>query len=234
MQKEIAAIRSSATLPFLFVVLLWIVHLVQAVFSVDFTTYGLYPRTLHGLLGVLASPLLHGDWMHLFNNSIPIIFLGTMLFYFYRKIAFEVWFWIYIMSGVWLWIFARPSYHIGASTLVYGLASFLFFSGFIRRNFNLMSLSLLIVALYGSLIWGLLPILEHISWEGHAAGGLAGLLCAIYYRKFGTEVEEQTQVNFDDDPDDSDPYWLGEEQVKKEEQSPVVIYHYREGDKNED
>lgn len=237
MHQELKVIRSSAVMPALFVALLWLVHGMQSLLSVNWSNWGLFPRTMHGLTGVLTTPLLHGDWMHLFNNSVSLLFLATLLVYFYRSIAAEVFFWIWLMSGVWIWIFARPSFHIGASTLVYGLAFFLFSSGFIRRNYHLMSLSLLVVALYGSLVWGLLPILEHISWEGHMAGALAGLLCAFYYRKNGTAIEAQSQVSFDDDPDDSDPYWLIQDETSQQttpehkSSEKTVVYHYIPSDK---
>jgi membrane associated rhomboid family serine protease len=238
MHQELKTIRSAAIMPALFVALLWLVHGSQAVLSVNWSSWGLYPRSLHGLLGVVTSPLLHADWMHLFNNSVSLFFLATLLVYFYRSIAAEVFFWMWLMSGVWIWIFARPSYHIGASMLVYGLAFFLFSSGFIRRNYHLMSLSLLVVVVYGSLVWGLLPILEHISWEGHMAGALAGLLCAFYYRQYGTVVEAQSQVSFDDDPDDSNPYWLIQDEAPPhtthETKPPEkIVYHYIPSDKKE-
>lgn len=231
MHQELKALRSAAVVPGIFVALLWLVHVVQTLLSVNWTNWGLYPRTIHGLIGVFSTPLLHADWMHLFNNSVSLFFLSTMLFYFYRSMALQVLSWIWMMSGVWIWIFARPSYHIGASTLVYGLAFFLFSSGFIRRNYHLMSLSLLVVALYGSLVWGLLPILEHISWEGHMAGALAGLLCAYHFKKEGTPVEVQSHVSFDDDPDDSDPYWLvqdepSQKQPEQPQAQPQITYHY--------
>ena len=126
---------------------------------------GVFPRTLEGLLGIITAPLIHGDWKHLFNNALPLIVLGTSLRFFYKEISIEVFFWSWLMSGLWLWSIGRPSFHIGASGLVYALASFLFFSGLIRKHTRLMAVSLVVVFLYVSLIWGIFPIKTHISWE---------------------------------------------------------------------
>ena len=140
--------------PVLFVMVIGLVHLIQYVFEFSLTHYGVYPRSTKGLIGIFASPLIHGSFSHLFNNSLPILILGTLLFYFYKEVAFKVSTWIYLMVGFWTWVYAREAYHIGASGLLYGLFSFLLMSGFIRKNKNLISLSFAVVFLYGSLVWG--------------------------------------------------------------------------------
>lgn len=175
--------------PIAFVFVLWLVKLIEVVFHFEFYTFGLYPREFKGLVGVFFAPLLHGDFQHLFSNTIPLLVLGAGLFYFYRQIGYKVFFSIYIISGLWVWISARPSYHIGASGVVYGLASFLFFSGVIRGHKYLMAFSLFVVFLYGSLIWGVLPLEVGISWESHLMGALAGFICAVYFRKSGLQKE---------------------------------------------
>lgn len=225
MHPEFKRLLWSSLYPILFTAMLWVVHLSAWLLDENLYWLGIYPHHLSGLPGIITTPFIHGDFMHLFNNSIPLIFLGTMLFYFYKRLAWEVFLWIYLMSGFWVWIIARPSYHIGASSIIYGLAAFLFFSGTIRRSFPLMSLSLLVVALYGGMIWGLLPILEGISWEGHMMGGLAGLVCAIYYRKRLTPFDLKRELQEEDEPDDSDPYWMeGVEQPESNQtmQAPPV------------
>jgi len=92
---------------------------------------------------------------------------------------------MFIVSGVLLWIIGGTGNHIGASGIVYGLASFLFWSGVIRRNLLLMRISLVVVFLYGGMIWWMLPIKEGVSWEGHLSGALVGLILAIFYRNSG-------------------------------------------------
>jgi membrane associated rhomboid family serine protease len=155
---------------------------------------GLFPRSVSGMKGLLFAPLLHGDWEHLFSNTLPLLALGWGLFYFYRKVAVFVFLIIYFIPNVLVWAFARPSYHIGASGIVYGLALFLFTGGLLRKNAGLMALSLLIALFYGSLIWGVLPVENGISWEAHLAGGVVGFICALLFKNYlpktSKEIEE--------------------------------------------
>jgi len=188
-QKDKRKLFHTLFFPLFFVLILWVIKSIELVFEKDFGTFGVYPREITGLIGIFTSPLIHADFSHLFSNSIPLVILGSGLFYYYRPFAYNVFFWIYIATGLWVWISARPAYHIGASGIVYGLAAFLFFSGIIRGNNKLMAFSLLVAFLYGSMFWGILPLVERISWESHLLGGVAGLLCAIYYRKEGPQKE---------------------------------------------
>ena len=228
MKEEFNKIRDSFFIALLFVAGMWGIFGIETMLNLDFGNYGVYPRTTSGLKGIFLSPFIHGDITHIFNNSIPLLVLGTMLFYFYRKISWEVAIYIWLASGVWLWIIGRPSYHIGASGFVYGLAAFLFFSGLIRRNANLLTISLLVVFLYGSLIWGIFPIEEHISWEGHLAGAIAGTVTALFYRRYGASVKPKEIIL--EEPDDSDPYWLVDEDeediVEQAPRKPIKIYKY--------
>lgn len=151
------------------------------------SAYGIYPRELSGLRGILLSPLLHGSFSHLLNNSFPLLVLGSALFFFYRDLAPRIFFLGLLITGIWVWAIARQSFHIGASGVVYSLAAFLFVSGIIRRHPRLMALSLLVAFLYGSMIWGIFPIREHISWESHLMGMLSGVLLALFYRGTGPQ-----------------------------------------------
>ncbi len=157
----------------------------QAFLGWELYWLGVYPRTPKGLHGVLLTPFVHADLKHLLSNSIPLLVLGTGVIYFYRNLSYKVFLIVWIASGICLWVAGRPSYHIGASGVVYGLASFLFFSGAIRRDPRLAAISLVVVFLYGGLIWGIFPIWPNISWEGHLFGGVAGLACALAYRHQG-------------------------------------------------
>jgi membrane associated rhomboid family serine protease len=198
--------------PVVFLMLIWTVALVEYMMDANFAAYGLYPRTLEGALGILTAPLIHADLNHLFANSVPLFVLGASLFYFYRRIALQVFILIYLFSNIWVWGMGREAYHIGASGLVYGLAAFLFVSGLIRREPRLMAISMLVAFLYGSLVWGIFPELfpdKNISWEGHLMGMLAGVIFAIYFRgkgpqrkKYSWELEEE-----EEDDDDGPAYW---------------------------
>ena len=173
--------------PLYFVLVLWIVFWIEGNYNLYFSKYGIYPRTFTGLRGILFSPFIHGSLKHLFNNSIPLFVLLTSLFYFYRKIAFKVLLYGIILSGLLTWIIARESYHIGASGIVYLLFSFILFSGLIRKYYRLIAVSLIVIFLYGSMIWYILPIKDEISWEGHLSGFIFGLIFAILHRSHGPQ-----------------------------------------------
>jgi membrane associated rhomboid family serine protease len=151
---------------------------------------GVYPRRWTGLQGILFSPLIHGDWKHLINNSMPALLLSLALFYFYRDIAYKIWFLIYFIGGILLWSVGRQAYHIGASGLIYGLAAFLLLSGLIRRVNSLTAISLLVVFWYGSMVWGLLPFDFEVSFEAHITGAVSGVILAVIYRDQGPEPEK--------------------------------------------
>lgn len=180
-------IRYSLIIPLLITGLIWMTKFFEVSMEMDFIPGGVEPRTLSGLKGILLSPLIHSDWKHLFDNTVPLFLLSFALFYFYRAIAYPIFFWLYLFSGILLWTIGRDAYHIGASGLIYGLASFLFLSGVLRKITNLMAISLLVVFLYGSLVWGLLPFDYQVSWEGHLSGALVGLTLAVWYRGEGPE-----------------------------------------------
>lgn len=202
-------IYSSVFYPGLLVATMWLVFCVQHMYSLNVFKLGVLPRKPEALHGVITSVFVHGDWAHIASNTLPLLVLGTLLFYFYKKIAKATGLWIWLISGIWLWIGGRnsdahPQYHIGASTLVYGLASFLFFSGVFRRHIPLMVVSALVVFLYGSLVWGVFPIQQGVSWEGHLFGALAGCLVAFSYRKEGPQRKVYVWENETDDTDDID------------------------------
>lgn len=166
--------------PILFVLLIWGVYWVEVKFGYDFTSWGVRPQSVKGLRGILFSPFIHSGLTHLLHNTVPLLVLSTALFYFYHKIAWRTLFWIVILSGLGTWLIGRPSYHIGMSGVIYALVSFLFFKGIMAKHFRLIALSLLVVFLYGSLIWGTLPLDAKISWEGHLSGFIAGGLLGVF------------------------------------------------------
>ncbi|MRR21056.1 rhomboid family intramembrane serine protease [bacterium] len=191
----------SMLIPFLLVSLMWLVKVAELIFETDFYILGIFPRSLSSLTGILTSPFIHSGFRHLFNNSLPLLILGTALFYFYSQVSFRVLFWIMLLTGLTVWLTGRPSWHIGASGIVYGLASFLFVSGIIRRHIPLMGLSLLVAFIYGEMVWGIFPGFRmDISWESHMLGAAAGLLLAIWFRAEGP----QKPVPFYENEEESD------------------------------
>ena len=134
----------------------------------------------------------------------PFFFLATALFYFYSEVALKVFIWTYFLTGLFVWFAGREAWHIGASGLVYGLASFLFFSGILRKYFRLIALSLLIVFLYGSMVWGIFPgVYKNVSWESHMLGFVSGLILALWYRKEGPQQPVYEWMSDDDQEQDS-------------------------------
>lgn len=189
--------------PILFVLLIWLVFAVEIRFGLRFNKYGVYPQTLKGLRGIIFSPFIHSGIKHLYSNTIPLFVLSSALFYFYRPIAFKVVVFGILFSGLLTWIIGRPSYHIGASGLIYVLFSFNFFKGIFAKNYRLIALSLVVVFIYGSMFMYAFPIDEKISWEGHSAGLLVGFIFALIFRKEIAKpkryVWEQPDYNEEDD-----------------------------------
>lgn len=213
-----------------------------AVFALDYTIddldlyrFGVHPLHSDGLIGILTSPFIHStrDFGHILNNTTPMLILSWMLFYHYREIATKSFILIYLFTGIGVWFLARDSYHIGMSGVIYGLAGFLITSGFFRKSMRISAISLVVVFLYGSMLWGIFPLEVQISWEGHLMGVISGITTALLFRQKGPqptkmryEIEEELGI----EPGD---YWkiktqeeLQAEQTLKREQSRIVInYH---------
>ena len=199
--KEKRTFFSVLFLPFLFLLIMWCVKLFEYVFGLSFVSLGVFPQTVSGIKGIIFSPFIHKDFSHLINNSYPIIILGGMLFSFYKNIAHQLFFLLFFLSGFFLWFIGRESFHIGASGIIYALASFLFVSGVIRKDPKLSSVALIVIFLYGSMIWGILPTKNPISWEGHLSGFISGILIAIIYKekgpkrkKYQWEIDEEIEA----------------------------------------
>lgn len=213
MSKEKKKFIYSLLIPIGLLFIMWMVKIIEYSFNISLASYGNYPLDIKGVKGIILMPFIHGDWDHLIANSVPFLILASALFYFYSSISVRVLIGIWFLSGLWVWFGGRPSWHIGASGLIYGLSGFLFFSGLIRKDTRLAALALIVTFLYGSLIWGAFPDFfpkeKNISWEGHLGGAVAGLVLALYYRKSGPkrkqyswELEDET-----DEQDDEQAYW---------------------------
>lgn len=231
-QDDKRLLKNSIIVPIILVLIMLLVEIIEAVFHLDFSFLGIKPLSVEGLPGIFLFHFLHGDWEHLFANSIPILVLGSSLYYFYKPIANNILLILMFSTGLITWCLARSGVHIGASALVYGLAFFLMLSGFIRRDRKLIIISLIVVFLYGSLVWGLYPkyaVENNISWEGHLSGFIMGIVLAFFYRKEGPQREEHVWDDDDDsDIDDDDsgekPYWDIPEPDKDE---LTVVYHFK-------
>lgn len=163
---------------------MWLLFVLEFLYLFPFSNFGIVPRTLYGLIGIFTAPLLHGNLQHIISNTVPVLFLGVVLFYFYRSIAGPVFLRVYFITNILVWVFGRTSNHIGASGVVYGLSFFLIFFGFFRRDFLSLLISFIVVVLYGWVFYGLLPLNPYVSFESHIAGAVVGIASAVYYSKF--------------------------------------------------
>jgi membrane associated rhomboid family serine protease len=188
-----------------FVALIWLIDIVNWALGLELPRFGVRPRQLAGLPGILLAPLLHGGPFHLYANSLPLLVLGTGMLYLYPNSALRVLPAIYLGPGLAVWLFGAGGVHVGSSGLVYGLASYVFVAGVIRLDRRAIAASLLVSFLYGTMVWGVMPIQPGVSWETHLAGALIGLALAIALRRldipprkrYSWEGEEGGQDDWD-------------------------------------
>ncbi|WP_224483793.1 rhomboid family intramembrane serine protease [Robertkochia aurantiaca] len=230
--------------PLFFAIIIWSVYWMELLTGEDLTRLGIMPRKLSGVPGIILSPFIHSSLEHLWNNTLPLIILSSALFYFYRKISWKVLIYGLLISGMLTWLIGRQAYHIGASGMIYTLVSFIFFKGIMAGNYRLIALSLLVVFLYGSMIWYVIPVNDEISWEGHLSGALAGLFLAFVYR---TQVLQPYRYQWEreDYNEESDPFlqqfdedgnFIGTGEGEKSDDDNIakpkghlrIKYHYRE------
>jgi len=185
----------------LFVAGIALIHVVGYAFDLDLGRFGVRPRELSGLAGILVAPLLHGDLAHLISNMVPLLIGGTALLYLYPDTSRFVLPAVYLLPGIAVWIFGRDSVHIGASGLVYGIVSYVFVGGILRRDRRAFAASLLVALLYGALVWGVLPIKVGVSWETHLAAAIVGVVCALALRS--RDIPPRKRYSWEDEPEDS-------------------------------
>jgi membrane associated rhomboid family serine protease len=213
MRDEEKRMTRSLMVPLFIIVLMWAVRIIQTIGGYNLSFLGIYPLSWKGLPGIITTPFIHGDFSHLLANTVPLLVLGSALFYFYRDMAFRILLMIWLFTGFWVWIGAREAWHIGASGIVYGLAAFILVSGIIRRHTGLMAMALVVVFLYGSLIWGIFPEFfpeERISWEAHLFGLVAGVALAFYYRKEGPQ---RRKYDWEEEDEEVETGGQGEEET---------------------
>ena len=237
------SLKDSVFIPLLFLIIMWLVFGWETYYNTSFNSYGILPRDFTGLRGILFAPFIHGDLSHIGNNSYPVLILGTAIFYFYRKSAKFVFLYSFLMTGIWVWAMARSSFHIGASGLIYAWGSFLFTSGVLNKNKRMMGLSMLVVFLYGSMIWGIFPLEEGISWESHLFGAIAGIILAFVFRKDGPqkrtyqweEEEDEYEIEFwNMTQEEINRYYIKKQQEKTSARRTEVSikYDYKPSEKD--
>ncbi|MBB6610756.1 rhomboid family intramembrane serine protease [Pontibacter sp. Tf4] len=177
----------------LFVALIWLVHLLSYLTGADLVWLGVLPRNSLGLAGIFLSPLIHADLKHLLSNTFPLVLLSGFILFIHRWQGVRAIVLVYVLSGILTWLIGRNAYHIGASGVVYGMAGFLLFRGFFGRDRGALAVALAVLFLYSGLFYGLFPNEERVSWEGHLAGMLAGLVAALIYGKTDKPVQEAAE-----------------------------------------
>ncbi len=182
LQNDKTRIIISLSIAVLFVLIMFIEVFFDQTLHLNLYKFGVYPRTITGLRGIVLAPFIHGSYKHFFSNFGPFLVLLTGLLYFFPKKGFLIFLLISLGSNIFVWFIGRPAYHIGASGIIYGLAAFIFFSGVLSRRKDYIALSLIVVFLYGSIIRGIFPGADKsISWESHLGGFSLGTVLSLFY-----------------------------------------------------
>jgi membrane associated rhomboid family serine protease len=216
-KTELKKMLLAMVIPGSFLFFCWMIYLVEISLNIDLSGYGLRPREISQWYGIITMPFLHGGFEHIIANSASFLVLGSLLFYFYNDDAIQIFIWSYFLSGIFTWIIGRNSIHIGASAMIYAFAGYLFTAGVISKNVRHMAIALIVVFMYGSMIWGIFPQNNNISWEGHLSGFAAGIGLAFMYRPPKPVDESEVFSEFDDDDCDC----TGGEEVD-------IKYHYKD------
>jgi len=199
-QRARANFRLAVKLTLGFVALIWFIQLLNWALDLGVEDFGVRPRELAGLPGILFAPLMHSGFAHLIANSVPLLIVGTAMLYLYPSAALLVLPAVYLGPGIAVWVFARGGVHVGASGLIYGLVSYIFVAGMIRRDRRAIAASLLVSFLYGASVWGVLPIEPGVSWETHLAAAVIGLALALALRRL--DIPPRRRYTWEDEKDD--------------------------------
>ncbi len=176
-----------------FVGLLWIIQLVNAALGGALVAFGIHPRTIAGLVGILLAPFIHGNFPHLIANTIPFAVLGAFVMARRKRDFFIVSALSALIGGLGIWLIAPAlSVHVGASILIFGFLGFLLSRGIFERRFWPILGSIVVFFLYGGALFGIVPGQEGISWQGHLFGLLGGILAARLTRSAPTDAEKAT------------------------------------------
>jgi len=194
--------RLASRIALAFVALLWVIQLLNWALDLGPEDFGVRPRQLAGLVGILFAPLVHGGFAHLLGNTLPLLVCGTTMLYLYPRSTPVVFPAVYFGPGVAVWLMAAGSSHLGASGLVYGLVSYIFVAGLIRRDRRAIGASLLVAFMYGTLVWGVLPIENGVSWETHLAAGAIGVVLAVALRH--RDIPPRTRYSWEAESDESE------------------------------
>lgn len=228
LERERIHIKSGIFIAAAFIGLITILFIVQQFFGAKFCP-GIKPQEITGLWGIWLYPFFHSNATHLLSNAPPLFLLILGMYYYFPKKLLPALLSIWLISALFIWGFGRPGCHLGASGIVYGLAFFLSAMGFFKKQRNLGAFALIIVFLYGSMVWGVLPQESGISWEGHAGGAATGLLLAFLWKNTPVYTSIYDPIIDDDQHADADDD--GDEDTKSindsSEQKSTILYHFK-------
>ena len=159
---------------------IWMIEVVNLFMNHQLCRFGILPRSLDGLVGIPLSPLLHASPGHLLLNTGPLVILGGLVLISDGGRFLKTTLFIILVGGAGIWLVGRPSYHVGASALIFGYLGFLLARGLLDRRVKSLFIALLTAVAYGGMLWGLLPSRDYVSWEGHVCGFAAGILAAWF------------------------------------------------------
>jgi membrane associated rhomboid family serine protease len=247
--KEKLKIDFHIIFPFVLTLILWAVFYFDVSKKLSLADYGVWPRSLKGIPGIISHFFVHGNFLHILSNTLSLLVLSLFLFTGYKEIAFKVFLWMIPLTGMLLWLIGRSHeekteiVHIGASGVIFSLFGFLLVSGLIRKNKMMMALSALVIFLYGYMVWGIFPLEKQVSWDGHLSGLIAGIFLAAVFRKQGPQPDKFELDTEEEDELDKLPaeekYWLKDDQtlpqkeIPKESNDQIFIkYHYRDEKKS--
>jgi membrane associated rhomboid family serine protease len=219
--KNSKSLQNSIIFTFFSVGILWCIKSYELMFHVDMSMFGVRPLELTGLLGILTAPLVHGSLEHIFNNTLPLLILGSVLIYGYPKSRWRVIGLVWLISGLGVWFFARPATHIGASGLTHGVFFFLFLVSILRRDKSSIAIMMIAFFMYGGMAMTIFPREEGISYEYHFFGALGGVVSALLWHKEDTKPIEKRYA-WQDAPDEDDPV-IGSDWQTEEQSDETVV-----------
>jgi membrane associated rhomboid family serine protease len=229
--KQEITLLNSIGLPLLIVFLMWFVFFMEWMLNTRFYELGIFPKSIDGLKGIVFSAFLHGDYKHIINNTLPAFILTWTLSYFYRSLTYKVFLISWLIGGFFVWIAARASFHIGMSGIIYSLAFFIFFSGVFRKEPRVMSISLFVLFLYGSMVWGIFPVDTSISFESHLIGAILGTGMAYFFKNEGaTFVKKKYNFELEEEQD----RLMQKKGYKRVEDENGFLLHYELENKSDD
>ncbi len=166
------------------VALVWVVEVVNLFLGHRLVSFGILPRSFTGLIGIPLAPMLHSGIWHALSNTVPLLILGALTLAGGKRRFWETTVNVTLLSGALVWIFAREAYHVGASGLVFGYLGVILARAYIERSITTIAIAIVTVMAYGGLLWGILPLRSHVSFESHLFGLIAGIVVVWLDRKF--------------------------------------------------